>query len=170
MQWLFLSPADRHINSGCDLREIEDSEDWSHVPAQRIIQAQYKDPRIFPHQAVLYFMGQTHKQSSDFATIPPAGSRKTTMSPGAVFTRLKTEGSCDPSMGSSTMLQDRFVFMHHGRGHWDIQVRQHASQHVTRQADKWQEAARAQTKQQHDRKESNARLREVPARTAEMKE
>lgn len=48
MQWLFLSPADSHINCGCDLRETEDSRDWGHVSAQRIIQAQYKDPRIFP--------------------------------------------------------------------------------------------------------------------------
>lgn len=56
------------------------------------------------------------------------------------------------------MLQGKFVFMHHGRRHQDTQLRQHTSQHITRQADKWHEAARRQTKQQHDRKEPNARL------------
>lgn len=56
------------------------------------------------------------------------------------------------------MLQDKLAFMHHGRGHQDAQ------------ADKRQEAARTRTKQQHDRKESSARLTKAPTGIAEKKE
>lgn len=116
-------------------------------------------PPPLHQQAVFYLMEQTHLTSLHHHLLQPESSKSTiNWCPAVVFARLKTKGSCDSFKGASTMLQDKFAFMHHGRGHQDTQ------------ADKWQEAARTRTKQRHDRKESSARLTKAPTRTAEKEE
>lgn len=57
----------------------------------------------------------------------PAGTKKQKtndkLTPGSSLCKISE--SCDPLKGVSTMLQDKFAFMHHGRGHQDTRCRRH---------------------------------------------